>query len=153
MRCLQPIADREPRQPTSLPNGRTGTTHLVCRREPVDVAVNRDDGWPLHGTAHGRHVRRLGALATDIASLGFEPPADQLGLVEADHRLGERIVVGVAAGSDRGDSTGVGEALGVADREVLAASVAVVHEPVEVTVAAPDRHLKRVDRKVGAERP
>jgi len=40
--------------------------------------------------------------------------ADQLGLVQPDDRLGERVVVAVTAGADRGDSALVGEALGVA---------------------------------------
>jgi hypothetical protein len=44
-------------------------------------------------------------------------PADQLGLVQADDRLGQRVVVGVAAGADRGDRAGLGEAFGVADGE------------------------------------
>jgi hypothetical protein len=48
-------------------------------------------------------------------------PADQLGLVQADDRLGQGVVVAVAAGADRGDRAGLGEAFGVADRQVLAA--------------------------------
>ena len=41
--------------------------------------------------------------------------ADELGLVEADHGLGQGIVVRVAAGADRADGARLGEALGVAD--------------------------------------
>jgi hypothetical protein len=48
--------------------------------------------------------------------------ADQLGLEQADHGLCGGVVVGVAAGADRGDSLGDGEPFGVADRQVLAGS-------------------------------
>ena len=42
-------------------------------------------------------------------------PADQLGLVQPDDRLGQRVVVTVATGADRGDGPGLGEPLGVAN--------------------------------------
>ena len=42
--------------------------------------------------------------------------ADQFGLVQADDRLGQGVVVAVAAGADRGDRAGLGQPLGVADR-------------------------------------
>ena len=45
--------------------------------------------------------------------------ADDLGLVEADHRLGERVVVGVTSTADRGLDFGLSEPVGVADRQVL----------------------------------
>ena len=48
---------------------------------------------------------------------------DQFGLVETDCRLGEGVVVGVAAASDAALEAGLVEALGVADREVLDAVV------------------------------
>jgi hypothetical protein len=38
-------------------------------------------------------------------------PADELGLVETHHRLGQGVVVAVAAGSDRANSTSLGQAL------------------------------------------
>ena len=44
--------------------------------------------------------------------------ADQLGLEKRAERLGEG-VVGVPAGADRGDRAGLGEALGVANGQVL----------------------------------
>ena len=46
-------------------------------------------------------------------------PVDQLGLVQPDDRLGQGVVVAVAAGTDRGDGAGVGEPFGVADGQVL----------------------------------
>ena len=47
-------------------------------------------------------------------------PADDLGLVEAVDRLGQGVVVAVADAADRGLDARIGEALGVADRDVLA---------------------------------
>ena len=67
--------------------------------EPVDVL----DGGELHVVEPGS---------------GAAFP-DQLGLVEAVERLGQGVVVGVAPGSHRGHRAGVGEALGVADRQLL----------------------------------
>jgi hypothetical protein len=48
-------------------------------------------------------------------------PADQLGRVQPNDRLGQRVVVGVAAGADRGDRARLGQAFGVADRQRLTA--------------------------------
>jgi len=58
--------------------------------------------------------------------LGVAPgtaPADEFGLVETVHRLGERVVVAVADGPDRGERTDLGESFGVENRGVLAAGV------------------------------
>ena len=46
-------------------------------------------------------------------------PMDHLGLVEPVDRLGERVVVAVADAADRGLDAGLGQALGVLDRDVL----------------------------------
>ena len=46
-------------------------------------------------------------------------PADQLGLEQADDRLGQRVVVGIAAGTDGGRRAGLREPFGVADGQVL----------------------------------
>ena len=51
------------------------------------------------------------------------PAVDELGLVQPVDRLGEGVVIGVAAAPDRGGDPGVGEALGVADRAVLDTAV------------------------------
>ena len=64
---------------------------------------------------------------------GFEgaprsTPMDDLGLVEAVDRLGQSIVVAVADAADRRLDPGLGEALGVLDRHVLAAAVAMMDE-------------------------
>ena len=53
---------------------------------------------------------------------------DHLGLVEAVDRLGQGVVVAVADAADRGLDAGLGQALGVADRDVLDAAVAVMDE-------------------------
>jgi hypothetical protein len=62
-----------------------------------------------------------GGVLDLVDALPGAAPADQLGLVQADDRLGQGVVVGVAAGADRGDRPSLGEALGVADRQILAA--------------------------------
>src|ERR1700730_12718444 len=54
---------------------------------------------------------------------------DDLGLVETVDGLGQSIVVAVADATHRGLDTSFDQALGVFDRDVLAASVAVMHEP------------------------
>jgi len=46
-------------------------------------------------------------------------PADELGLEQVEHRFGGRIVEGVARRADAADEPGLGEALGVADRQAL----------------------------------
>src|SRR3954454_1151422 len=65
---------------------------------------------------------------------GFEGPPratsmDDLSFVETIDRLGESIVVTVADAADRRLNAGFRQALGVLNRDVLAASIAVVHEP------------------------
>ena len=54
---------------------------------------------------------------------------DDLGLVETVDRLGESIVITVADAADRRLDARLRQPLGVLDRDVLAAAIAVVHEP------------------------
>jgi len=54
---------------------------------------------------------------------------DDLGLVEAIDRFREGIVVTIADAADRRLDACFREPLGILDRDVLAASVAVMHEP------------------------
>src|SRR5205807_10582372 len=56
-------------------------------------------------------------------------PMDHLGLVETVDGFGESIVVGISDAADRRFDACFGQALGVFDRDVLAAPVAMVHEP------------------------
>jgi hypothetical protein len=58
--------------------------------------------------------------------------ANDLGLVEPDDRLGQGVVVGISHASHRRLDAGLGQALRVADRQVLHASVTVVHELVDI---------------------
>ena len=53
---------------------------------------------------------------------------NHLGLVQADDRLGQGIVVGIPDAAHRRLDPGIGQALGVADRQVLGATVAVMHQ-------------------------
>ena len=54
---------------------------------------------------------------------------DHFGFVEPVDRLCERVVIAVADAADRRLYAGLGRTLGVFDRDVLAASVAVMHKP------------------------
>ncbi len=53
-------------------------------------------------------------------------PVDDLGLVEPVDGLCQRIVIAVADAADRGLDAGLGQALGVLDRDVLAAAIGVM---------------------------
>jgi len=53
---------------------------------------------------------------------------DDLGLVEAIDRFGERVVIGIADAADRRLDAGLGQALGIFDRDVLRAAVRMVDE-------------------------
>jgi hypothetical protein len=80
-------------------------------------------------------------------------PADQVGLGQPDDRLGQGVVERVPAGAHRGDRPGLGQAFGVADSEVLAAPVRMMHQPVQLGLARPDGHLQRGQGQVGPQRP
>ena len=102
--------------------------------EPVDVFRGRDlelvDARPRAEVAH------------------------QFGLEQRVEGLGQGVVIGVAGRADGCDCAGFGEALGVADGDVLDALVAVVREPGDVVAcvfAGPDAHLQRVQREVGPQ--
>src|SRR5207244_3974599 len=77
----------------------------------------------------------------------------QLGLVETDHALDERVVIRITAGPDRGDRAVLGQPLRVADREVLHASVAVVHESPQVLVLVPGREAQAIDQGAPMRKP
>ena len=66
-------------------------------------------------------------------------PADHLGLVQADHRLGHGVVVAVAYRADRRGDAALDQALGVADGQVLAAAVRMVHQ---IAPPPPDRQSR-----------
>ena len=59
----------------------------------------------------------------------WSAPVDQLGLVKTVDGFGEGIVIGISDAADRRLYACFSQALGVFDRDVLAAPVAVVHEP------------------------
>lgn len=79
--------------------------------------------------------------------------ADEFGPVETVDRLGDGVGVAVAIGADRGDGARVGEALRVADGELLDPAILVVDESGEILgPPAPDGHLERIDGELGAQR-
>lgn len=78
---------------------------------------------------------------------------NHLGLVESVDGLGQRVVVGVAHAAHRGLQSGLGQALDVANGDVLHAAVTVMHEPVRADrLAGVQRLLERVEHEVRAGR-
>src|SRR3984885_1802796 len=79
---------------------------------------------------------------------------DDLGLVEAVDGFGESIVVRVADATHRGLDAGLRQALGVSDGDVLAASIAVVHEPASLhKPPIMESLLQSVQDEAGMRRP
>lgn len=73
----------------------------------------------------------------DLDDAGEEAAVgDELGLVEADHAFGHRVVVAVATQADKGHRADLPETLGVADRGELRSAIDVVHELIKATVRA-----------------
>jgi hypothetical protein len=82
-----------------------------------------------------------GGVLDGVDPLPGAAAADQLGLVEPDDGLGQGVVLGVSAGADRGDRSRLGQPFGVADRQVLAAAIRVMHQAIQASASLPDRHL------------
>src|SRR3954447_26579329 len=84
--------------------------------------------------------------------LGTAPrtaPMDDFGFEQSIDGFSERIVITVADAADRWLNASVKQALGVTDREVLHATVAVVHEATLANRAAiAQRLLERVQHEV-----
>ena len=79
-------------------------------------------------------------------------PMDQLGLVEPVEALGEGVIVGIPFGSDAVDDAGLVQPFGVANCEVLNSAVAVMNEPVEISIASGlDGHLEGVNGQIAAQ--
>ena len=77
--------------------------------------------------------------------------ADHLRLEQPDHRFGQRIIVRVADGAHRRLHAGLGQPLRVPDRQILAPTVAVVHQAIGVG-ARPDRLLECIEGQIGPQR-
>ena len=73
------------------------------------------------------HPLKVGDL-DGLKAAPWTEAADDLGLEQPDHRLGERVVVAVADAAHRRRDPGVAEALGVANGQVLRAAVAVMDQ-------------------------
>src|SRR5665647_3649485 len=86
---------------------------LLCRWDVADLGVQAAVVPPVHVLERGE-LDLLWRFPGPMA-------VDELGLVEADRRLRHGVIVGVAGSPDRGRDPGLGQALRVADRGVLAA--------------------------------
>src|SRR3989442_13443895 len=84
------------------------------RRDVADGAVESPPSPPVD-PCRGGQLDLFGRAP-------WSAPADQLGLVETHHGLGQGVVVAVAARTDRGDRAFLSEPLGVANGEVLHAA-------------------------------
>ena len=80
------------------------------------------------------------------------PPADHLGLEEPDHRLRQGIVVAVAEAADRRLDAGLGKPLGIADRDILTAAIAMVHQAVKEGAPVVERLFQGIEDKAGLGR-
>src|SRR5271165_2453702 len=79
---------------------------------------------------------------------------DDLGLVEAVYRLGQRVVVRVADAADGRLDPGFGKALGVIDRNILGAAIAMMDEAAAAGgPSVMERLLQGVENEVGMRRP
>jgi len=127
------------------------------RPEPAaaPAASNSAGGMSPQALWRRRVFQKSTQAAVELESVkrALRPLAsDELGLAETVDGLGQGVVIGIAAGADRGDGTRVGESLGVPDRQVLDPPIAVVDEPAEVgRPATPDRHLEGVEGELGAQ--
>ena len=72
---------------------------------------------------------------------------DDLGPEQADHRFGQGVVIRVAGAADGGSDADLGQALAVADRQVLGSPVAVMHQAIGVG-ASVQRLLQCVQNQV-----
>ena len=78
---------------------------------------------------------------------------NHLRLEEANHRFGERVVVGIATAADGGLDPGLRQAVRVAHREVLCAAVAVMYQVRDARAAAiVDGLFEGIEDEVGAQR-
>ena len=75
---------------------------------------------------------------------------DDFGLEETVDGLGQRVVVGIADAADRAFDPGFGEPLGVANRKVLHAAIAVVYE-LAVGFLSMESLFEGVERQVAAK--
>ena len=70
---------------------------------------------------------------------------DDLGLEQADHRLGEGVVIGIPDTADRRFDTGLGETLAVFDRDVLNAAVGMMDQAAIERPASMKRLLQCIE--------
>src|ERR1700738_4090790 len=76
---------------------------------------------------------------------------NDFGLEEADDGFRQRVVVGIAHTSHRWLRTRLGQALGVPDRQILAAAIAVMHHTLDAR-ARPNCLLQCIENQLGVHR-
>ena len=137
-----------------LPGPRAGTWPSVPSRQ----ACSYSPGGRPPGAAHDpRGVVPAGPFAGGRLDLGGGFPwpqvAGDLGLIQPDDALGQRVVIGIPDGPDRRRDARSCQLGAVADGQVLAAGVGVVDQPGHLDAlagAVGDRHHQRVQHQVRA---
>ena len=80
-------------------------------------------------------------------------PTDDFGLVQPDDRFSQRIVVGIPDAAHRRLEAGLFQSLGIANRKILRASVAVMNQGlIGARRTLVERLLQRIERQVGTQR-
>src|SRR5690606_30456896 len=131
-------------------SGLRGLTLLACLVHRLELR-RRDVSDRAEKPAVVEPVDPLERGELDILEVAPRPVrADQLRLVEPVDRLGESVVVRVADAADRGCDPRLRQPLGVANRQVLHATIAVMNEIGNI-LAVMERLLERVERQVAPE--
>jgi hypothetical protein len=131
--------------PNSWPARLRGRLQAECRGATAGSLTIGEKPAPRHALEN----RELDVLETSP-----RPPApDHLRLEEPDHGLRQGVVVGIPLATHRRLDPGLGQPLGVANRQVLHSAVAVVNRTLPFTERpVVERLLKGVRRKVAPQR-
>jgi hypothetical protein len=105
-----------------------------CRRQPIVVdrfVLRRRDHPEL--TVQAAVVEPVDVVEGGVLDVLKPSPrtlvSDQLRLVEPIEGFGQGVIVAIAPRPHRGDRAGLGQALGVANRDVLHAAIGMVNQP------------------------
>ncbi len=139
------------------PGPRAGTWPSVPSRQACSYSprgrppVRRMTRAVLYQLAHS-----LGGGLDPGGGFPWPQVVDDLGLVQADDALGQRVVIGIPDGPDRRRDARGGQLGAVADGQVLAAGVAAGDQPGDFHAlpgAVGDRHHQRVQHQAGIVAP
>jgi hypothetical protein len=105
-----------------------GTGGCRCKLRLIDSRRKVSDGGEQSHLVEPSHPhQRLVLLGIGAAPRGL--PNDDFGLVQPDHALGQRVIIGIPHAADGGRSAHLRLSGGVAQRNVLRPVVRVDHQP------------------------